>query len=712
MFRIIELRSFMKHITAFVILLAVYASSFAQTKKEWLKYADDAFSKGDYKNAVVYYTKVIDKNTPSDITHPYETKPYVAQKKDSASSGFKIFNITIAYTPSHGKKDSSIAVAQDTLKVLEVTNTKEQYVVHQIAESYRLNHDYQNAELWYKQSVKNNLAEYPYETYLLGDALMKNMNYAAANLQFEAALATATEKKNEAMIRLAKNKIAGCYMGVDANSIQKGVTVTELDSVFNSGTASFALGYYGDESTLQFSSGREGNVVADPKKQKAKYTSDLYIYSKTETGAADLKKVEGPINTNQNEGMGYLSSDGGRFFFTRWLATNKKECAIYFSRYFNGEWLIAQKMNDKVNLDGFRSTDPVITSDGSIIYYSSDRPGGYGKMDLWYEFIDQEGRTYGEPINMGPLFNTPEDEVSPFYHAGTSTLYFSSDGHSGYGGLDIFKASLNKDDSIWSAPRNLGQPINSSKDDKYFILDEGQQHGYFTSDRKECEMCSGGACDKLYAVSKEKNVYDVKGTVYNSETNAVVPNATITFKDIRSDWEPFSITTDTAGNYFYELKEGVELYMKAQKPNFLGDAGTVFTVGLTESKHFERDFFLSPISSGNISFPNVEFDMETVILRPSAMRVLDNLAEVLKLNNDFKISIESHTDIAERGLDDHNIQLSEQRSKACFDYLVSKGISSERMRIKGYGDTRLLIPKPLSEEEHQKNRRTTFNLVK
>lgn len=690
-----EFRSFMKHITALVMLLCIYSASFAQTKKEWLKYADAAFKNGDYKNAVVYYTKVLDKNTPSDITHPYEAKPYTPSKKKAAVAE---------------KTDTALAQI-DTVKATKPANSEEQYIVHQVAESYRLNRDYQNAELWYKQSVKNNLELYPYETYWLGDALMKNKNYAAANLQFEAALAKATEKKDEAMIKLAKQKIAGCYMGVDANAVQKGVNVTELDSIYNAGTTSFAVNYFGDENTLQFSTAREGNVVADAKKQKAKYTSDIYRLSRLENGA-DLKKVEGPINTGQNEGAGFMASDNSRFFFTRWSPTDRNECAVYFSRLFNGEWLIAQKMNDKVNIDGYRSTDPVVNPEGTIIYYSSNRPGGQGKMDLWYEYIDEEGRTYGEPINMGPLFNTTEDEVTPFFHVATSTLYFSSDGHSGFGGLDVFKASLNKDDSVWTAPKNLGLPINSSRDDSYFILDANQLNGYLTSDRKECETCTGGSCNKLYAVSKEKNVYDLKGTVYNSETNAVIPGATITFKDIRSDWEPFSITTDTNGNFFYELKEGVELYMKAQKPNFLGDAGTVFTIGLTESKHFERDFFLSPIAAGNISFPNVEYDMEMVILRPSSTKILDNLVEVLKLNNDFKISIESHTDVAERGLDKNNIQLSEQRSKLCFDYLVSKGISPERLVTKGYGDTRLIVQKPKTEEDHQRNRRTTFGLIK
>jgi len=587
----------MKRIVALLILFTFSVAAFAQTKREWMKYADAAFKNGDFKNAVTYYSKVIDKSTPSDITHPYEVKPYAFdKKKDSSSAAFKVFNLSIVSTQPQNKGQDSLAILKDSVKTIEIANTKEQYVFHQIAECYRLSHDYQNAEIWYQQSVKMNSAEYPYESYWYGDALMKNKKYPGANLQFDVALSTATEKKNDAMIKLVKNKIAGCYMAIDPNSVEKGVTVTELDSVFNKGTSSFAINYYGDEKTLQFGSARD--TTKNPKKQKAVYTSDIYVLGKTENGASYLKVIDGPINTNQNEGAGFLASDRSRFFFTRWSTTNRNECAIYFSRLFNGDWLIAQKMNDKVNLDGYKSTDPCISPDGSVIYYSSNRPGGFGGMDIWYEYIDEDGRTYGEPINMGPMFNTAGNEVSPFFHEGTSTLYFSSDGHPGFGGLDVLKSSLNVSDSIWSLPKNLGQPINSSIDDSYFVLDESQQNGFVTSDRKECTECTGGSCLKLYSVLKTPNVYDVKGVVYNSETNEVIPNATITFKDIRSDWEPFVIKTDAAGAYFYTLKEGVELYMKAQKDNFIGDAGTVITKNLTESKHFEKDFFLSPVSSG------------------------------------------------------------------------------------------------------------------
>lgn len=582
----------MKRFITLFFFLGLFVASVAQTKREWMNYADIAFNKGDYNNAVTYYLKVVNKETPFDITHPYVIKPYVkGVTQDKTTKSLRIFKKQLLPEQTQ----DSVTLIKDTTQLIEFANYYYKYAVHQIASCYRFNHDYKNAETWYQQSLQINLAEYPFDCYGYGDALMKNKKYPAANLQFETALAFAIEKNDTAMINLSKSKIAGCYLAIDPKSVQNGIVVTELDSIFNGGVSSFAVNYFGEERKLLFASARE--AIVSNKKHKAVFTSDIYLLDKTENSDSPFKKMVGPINTNRNEGAGFLTADGNRFFFTRWLTNNTNECAIYFSRLFNGEWLPSQKMNEKVNLPGYKSSDPCVVPDGSIIYYASNRPGGFGKMDIWYENIDDEGRTYGEPINMGPLFNTADDESSPFFHVGTSTLYFSSDGHPGFGGLDILKSSFNASDSIWSMPKNLGAPINSNYDDSYFILDESQELGYLTSDRKECDLCDGGSCFKIYSVSKERNIFDLSGVVYNSETNEVIPNATITFKDIRSDWEPFVISTDAAGAYSYLLKEGVELFIKVQKNNFASDAGTIITRSLTESKHFERDFFLVPATN-------------------------------------------------------------------------------------------------------------------
>ncbi len=658
--------------------------SFGQTKREYLEYADAAFKNGDYITAINFYLKVIDKGTTADYTRPYEVKPYSAPPKKN--------------------KD-----AKDTSKVKKSpVDPREIYVTHQVAESYRLNRDYKNAEEWFKKSMDNNPEEYPYEKFWYGDALMKNQKYGAANIQFDDVM-TLAEGKDSVIFTLAKLKIAGCYLAVDTSNNRKDVIISQLDSIFNAGTSSFAVNYYGDPNTIQFTSARENSTVTDPKKQQAKFICDIYTVHKGNNGWKEVKKVEGHVDTDAHEGAGTLTLDRSAFYFTRWSTTNKNECNIYLCKQMNDKWLNAEKLNDNVNLAGYKTMHPTLSPDGSVLYFSSNRPGGYGKMDLWYVNIDDDGRPIGNPVNMGKLFNTSEDEITPFFHYYTSTLYFSSDGHPGYGGLDVFKSSFNSD-SLWSKPKNLGSPINSSKDDAYFVLERSQQHGFVSSDRNDCADCTGGACYKIFAIDKEPNVFDLRGTVYNAETNEIIPNALLTFKDIRGERDEFYLITDAEGKYFTPLEEGWDIYIKAQKNKFFGDGGNVSTFGLTESQHFVKDFFLSPIPAGDIVIPGIEYDYDKATLRPASKKILDDLYDFLVLNNNLSVEISSHTD--ERGSDSYNMRLSQDRAKSVVDYLIEKGIPKERLVAQGYGETKLLIPKAQTEEEHQKNRRTAFRPIK
>lgn len=677
----------MKRVAAFFLVTLFTVTAFAQSKREWIGFGDAAFKNEDYKSAVTYYLTAIDRSTSVDLTRPYETRPYTPPPKKN--------------------KDSLAAAKKDSTKSITADPT-DQYVTHQIAESFRLNRDYKNAEIWFKKSVDNNPPAYPLERYWYGDALMKNQYYPAAAIQFEQVM-TVAEGKDSAIFKQAKLKIAGCYLATDTTNTKKDVIITYLDSAFNTGTASFAVNYYGDPNTIQFTSAREGSTITDPKKQNAQFIADIWTIKKTEKGWTDVKKVEGPADTDIHEGAGFLTLDQSNYFFTRWSTTNKNECSIYLSKNMNERWLAAEKMNDNVNLEGYKTMHPALSPDGSILYFSSNRPGGFGKMDIWYVNLDEDGRPSGGPINMGKMFNTSEDEVTPFFHYYTSTLYFSSDGHAGFGGLDIHKSSYNTD-SLWSAPKNMGAPFNSSKDDAYFVLERSQQHGFLSSDRKDCKDCTGGACYKLYSIDKEPNVYDLKGTVYNAETNQTIANALLTFKDIRGDKEPFFIITDADGNYFTPLEEGWELYIKAQKNKFFGDAGNISTLGLTESQHFVKDFFLTPIPAGDIVIPGIEYDYDKATLRPASMKILDDLVDFLNLNNNLSVEISSHTD--ERGSDDYNMRLSADRAKSVVTYLIGKGINKDRLVAQGYGETKLLIAKAATEEEHQKNRRTAFRPIK
>ncbi|MGQ0828246.1 MAG: OmpA family protein [Bacteroidota bacterium] len=701
----------MKRIAAILILFAFSTAAFAQSKREWLEYGDAAFKNEDYHTAAAFYLKVIDKKTSSstDVTYPYETKPYTPppkKNKDSLKAAAAKKDTDLATKDS---VKTNVAAKDTSALIVNSSDVKVQYVTHQIAESYRLNRNYADAVIWYKKSMDNKPLQYPYEGYWYGDALMKMKRYPAAQMEFEKIMDLALAKKDSAISRQAQLKMAGCFLATDTANTKKQIIVTELDSLFNKQTASFAINYFGDQNTVQFTAAREGSTVTDPKLQQAKFICDLYTLQKKDSVWGNLKKIEIPANTDAHEGTGFLTLDRSSYFFTRWSTTNKNECAIYTSKMMSDKWFAAEKMNEHVNVEGYKSMHPALTSDANTLYFSSNRPGGYGKMDIWYVTLDDAGKVMGPPKNLGPNVNTPEDEVTPFYHNFTSSIFFSSEGHPGFGGLDIFNTSLS-DDSLWQKPRNLGSPVNSSKDDAYYILERSQQHGFLTSDRKECADCPSGACYRVYSVDKEPNVYNLSGVVYNAETNEVIANALITFKDIRGDKEEFFIITDANGYYSTPLNEGMELYIKAQKNKFFGDAGNISTTGLTESQNFEKDFFLSLIPQGEIVIPGIEYDYDKATLRPASKKILDDLTDFLNLNNNLSIEISSHTD--ERGSDKYNLRLSQERAKSVVDYLIEKGIAPERLLAQGYGETRQLVLKAKTEEEHQKNRRTAFRPIK
>ena len=684
-----------KSLMLFLLFFLCNTTGYSQSKKEWLDYADAAFKIGDYHSAANFYMNIVKppKGTAAiNIQRPYQTHTYTPpKKKNKYSAGTDM-----------GKIEDEISS----------NNIMNQYVIHQIAECYRLSREYLKAEEWFKKSVDVKSEKYPLEHFWYADALMKNEKYKEAKEEFEMIMGLA-ERKDSIIFKQSKLKIAGCYLALDTKKTHKDVSVESMDSIFNRGTANFAANYYGDPNTLQFSTARDGNTInLDPEqpKMEARFICDIYSIKKTDGKWGNLEKIPEPINSAEHEAAGFLTIDRSSFYFTRWSTTNKNECNIYRSRFLNNKWLAAEKLNDLINLEGYKTIHPALSINGDVLYFSSNRPGGYGKMDIWYINLDENGQPKGEAKNMGPMINTSQDEVTPFIHYYTSTLYYSSEGLAGYGGLDVYKSTYNKDDGVWSVPANLGRPINSSKDDAHFVLERGQQNGFISSDRKYCENCEGGSCMKIYQVTKELNVFEITGTVYNAETDEVIPSALITFKDIRGDNEPFYLTTDEEGKYYKELTEGMELFIKAQKNKFFSDATNISTVGLTESELFIKDFFLSPIPEGEIVIPGIEYDYDKATLRPDSKKILDQLADFFTLNNDISVEIRSHTD--DRGGDDYNLKLSQERAKSVVDYLIGKGISKDRLVAKGLGETELLIKKATTEEEHQKNRRTAFRPLK
>jgi OmpA-OmpF porin, OOP family len=700
----------MRRLVLTIFSILVFTTLFSQSRRQWLEFGDKAFDDQNYKLALACYQHAVTMSDGSDrdLVTPYECRPYTPAKK-------------MVDTVAANKAATDSTLTNPNL--VKGNDARTRYTVHRIAECYRQMHDYENAELWYRQAMYMPDQRFPETQFWYGVALMNNAKYSEAITQLDKYAETLDPKNPK--YSLAMRFSAGCVFAMDTTSVKKEVVVKRLDSLINAGTAVFAATYYGGPDQLLYTAGKPGNT-STPELIKLgldAYSTDMYTAQNIGGTWQNIKPVSGEataLNTPMNEGAAMVSFGRESIFFTRW-SDDGKESSIYMARNLNDKWLAPKRLDAVINMPGCRNMMPFLSNDGTTLYFVSDRQGGQGGLDIWYAPIDEEGNSTGPAVNMGTRMNTPYDEITPFYHFTSSTLFYSTNGMGGFGGFDIVKTSFNAEDSTWTTPKNLEAPFNSSRDDAYFVLDRMQQHGYFSSDREPCLTCGPGSayCYRAYSFANEPLVFSIHGRVYDSETLLPISNALLTFKDIRGDNEPVFVITDSTGYYQTELQLGQELYIKAQKNKYFGDATNVSTVGLTDSRVFEHDFYLTPIPAGEIVIPGIEYDYNKATLRPESQKVLDDLAAFLELNDNISVEIASHTDT--RGSVTGNERLSQARAKSCVDYLISKGISPDRLQAKGYGESQPLIsdadiaamPKYEDKEAaHQKNRRTSFRPVR
>lgn len=680
----------MKKFFLISLISLAYLSSNAQSKRVWLFYADEFYKKADYASALENYLKTLNDTTVKDVfVLPYEA------------------NISNQKLP---KKD--IKIAPDKTVPLK------DYIDHQIAMCYAKTFDYNHAAPYFKMTAEK--GTYPHDKYYYAKSLMNIKKYTEAIENFEAYIASPT--KTDSLAKSAQRFMTGCFYAQDSSNVKPEVKIRLADTaVFNKGTASFAAMFWGNPHKIIFTSARKGGVLVDPEHQDSEFLCDLY-WSEMDSDSTWGKahNFGRPVNTATHDASGAFTADNV-MYFTRWSDEKRTEQKIYLARMMNGKFFEALKLDTSVNVAGYKSVNPFITLDGTQLYFSSNRPGGKGGMDIWVIDIDENGKSVGKAKNLGAVINTMYDEVTPFYHNVSSTLYFSSNGHPTTGGLDIFKSHYNLDDESFGLPINLGMPINSSKDDAYMIWDRFLKKGFFSSDREECES---GHCYDIYELINSKIVIKIEGTVYDQVTEKIIPNALVTFKDVKGDDEPVFFTTDENGFYSSELRQEQELFLKAQKVKYFADAASVNTNGVTETTTIIQDFFLKPqpAEGVEVEIAGIEYDFDKATLRPSSLTVLDKLYDFLMLNDNLSVEIKSHTDC--RGSDEYNMKLSQERAQSCVTYLISKGIPVARLHPQGYGETEPIpghecttidkykADKAKFKEMHQRNRRTAFRVTK
>jgi peptidoglycan-associated lipoprotein len=552
-------------------------------------------------------------------------------------------------------------------------------LLFKIAECYRLVSEPRQAELWYNKSIAKNISN-PLAYLYIAEAQKMNMKYEEAKENF---------KKYKEMVSKdsrAEDGIRSCELAQKWIENPSGYQVDNM-KFFNSKQNDFCPAYASaDYSTVYFTSSRDGasgNAISGATGQNF---ADIFVSKVDRKGTWSEPMPMGEnINTEFDEGTPCLSKDFKTLYFTRCEKAKNKNfgCQIFFSELQGEEWGKSKKI--QIAGDSVVVAHPAISADELALYFTSDMDGGQGGKDIWKVTRSNKGDEWGKPENLGPQINTPEDEVFPYIHA-DGTLYFSSNGHLGMGGLDIFKAKQ-KPDGSWTI-ENMGYPVNSNFDDFGIAFQNEQEKGFFSSNR------SPKGDDDIFAFSLPPLKFNVIGTVRDEKTEQAITDATV--KSISSDGITIDTKTDKNGTFRYTLKPNTDYVFIASRAGYLNGKERETTKGLDHSRDFKTLILLASIAKP-IELPNIFYDFAKWDLRPESMVALDKLVETLNDNPNITIELMSHTD--SRGSDADNLILSQKRAQSVVDYLIQKGIAADRLQAKGYGESEpKIVDKKLSEQ--------------
>lgn len=416
-----------------------------------------------------------------------------------------------------------------------------------------------------------------------------------------------------------------------------------------------------------------------------------------------------PFNVEDNEGGGTLSIDNNLLFFTKCskISGNYNNCDIYFSEKNDGIWGDIQSLNAKICPKYSWESQPSLSSDGKTLFFASDRVGGYGGIDL-YKITKNYLGAWGEPVNLGPNINSPNNEKSPFLHPDGKTLYFASDNFPSLGGYDIFiskKDSLNK----WQKSKNIGYPINTSYNEiSLFVTTDGKKAIFASNNLDGIGGWDMYSFD-LYEDIQPERVLFLKGDIYD-EQGDVINDIEIEIKNLKTQ----EIKKIKVNNGYYAasltLSQYDDVLITIKKKGYAFNSQYISYDDTSFYSPKKLDFEIKDIEEGeSFVLDNIYFDLDSYSINEITKKIVFEFADYLKLNNDLIISIDGYTDNI--GEIDYNLKLSENRALAVYNELIKNGIPASRLSYKGYGESK---PKNanLNEEQRKINRRTEFFVKK
>jgi len=566
--------------------------------------------------------------------------------------------------------------------------------------------DYSGSIRSYKKALSLKGDSLVYTYFDLAEVLFACAQYNEAKTNYNTFLGKQKEKETDETVWAAK-QLLSCDFAIEAMKNPVEFKPENLGKNVNSTFDEYLPSLTADGSLLVIT---RKVLKNDPYGIYGKvYQEDFYECSKAGDSWTLAKPLRGAINTDSNEGAQTISADGKYMFFTACQRDDGMgECDIYFAVKSGAGWSPAQNLKNPVNTE-FWESQPSISSDNTTLYFSSTRSGGYGGLDLWKATISAGG-IISEPENLGPQINTEYNESGPFIHPDNRTLYFSSNGLPGMGGTDLFYSRLG-DDNTWSTPVNLGYPINSQGNENSLVLNSKGDLAYISSER---EGGLGGIdlyTFKLYEKARPAEVTYLKGIVYDAVTKKPL-SAKFEFIHLETGEKIISsVSSRDKGDFLvciptdknYALNVSCDGYMFfSENFSFIVDANT--------PKPYVKDIPLQPIKEGEkIILKNVFFETGAFALKPESKAELNILVGFMNQHPGMQIEVSGHTD--DVGTEESNQILSQNRAKSVYDYLISQGVVKTNITYIGYGEKQP-VSDNTSEEGKAQNRRTEFKIIK
>jgi outer membrane protein OmpA-like peptidoglycan-associated protein/tetratricopeptide (TPR) repeat protein len=568
------------------------------------------------------------------------------------------------------------------------------YVYKQLADTYYNMFDTANATTWYAKAVETNQDAETYYRY--AQMLKANGKYEESNKQMAKFAAAAPTDQRAKAFKENPNYVP--------KILSKKPSYTSKNVELNTDKSDFGAVMSGN--TVYFTSAR--NEARKKYGWNEQPYLDIYMSNLGDSGTFSEPVTVSELNSRFHDGPVTLSSDGNTMYFASDSfrensyekdKANKLKLGknnIFKSVKNGSSWEKATSVS--FNSSEYSTSNPSLSADGKTLYFSSNMPGSIGGVDIWKVSVNEDG-SFGTPENLGKKVNTEGTESFPFIAEDNTTLYFASSGRQGLGGLDIFRIDLSNN----SESENVGEPINSVKDDFAFTFNKAKNTGFYSSNRNGNDDIFGAT--PICAVP-------VNVIVTNAKTGEILSSAKVSILDTKKNIIT-SEMSNAKGEVTYSVECGKEYIIQASKDGYEGNS---FPVAMSKGTAVAIAAALDPIdvivTETEIVLKPIYFEFNKSNITQDGAFELDKLVQVLRNNNKLVILAKSHTD--NRGSDQYNMDLSDRRAKSTVQYILSKGIPAAQISGKGFGETepKVACGENCTEEEHALNRRSEFLIVK